>query len=67
MTAKELATMFSGLKIPVPEMEEMIEDYRNDELEKFCKRLFDTGELRTGISKEIAAKMRIESYLKLSL
>ena len=37
MTAKQLATMFLACKIPVADMEKMIEYYRSDELEKFRK------------------------------
>jgi hypothetical protein len=35
MTAKELAGLFAAAKVPVPEMEQMINELIEDELEKF--------------------------------
>ena len=45
MTAKELATMFSGCRIPVPEMEKMIKKHVQDELEKFSEMAFPDADI----------------------
>jgi len=39
MTAKQLSVMFEGLKIPAPEMEEMINKHVENERDKFIKMI----------------------------
>ena len=60
MTTKELATMFSGLKIPVPEMEKMIKKHVQDELKKFRVRWNADGTW----DRIIIEEKDIKSYLK---
>ena len=59
MTAKELAMMFLACKIPLADMEKMIEDYRRDELYKF--RIYWNADCT--YDRIIIIEEDVESYL----
>ena len=65
MTAKEFKKVYgpSHCLLYRKRFNSDLDSVNKNELEKFALTLFNTGELRSGQNKKIAALQRVESYL----